>query len=159
MNLERLRDRFVSGAKATRADIEALRAIVKGDDPFDGITLVADWRICDLIPDVVDRLGDADPMVRWNAVSTAFVRLRDTEHLEGCLERAVSDADAMVRGAALAGLGEALPFAERGSEISVACARTLVDTLESEEAPREFAGDAYEGILASLEVPHPSDRP
>jgi len=157
MSLEQIASEYETRGRLSTKAVSALRAMVTSDDPYSAITLVGDCRVHELASRLVELLQHGDPMVRWNATSVLFSRLKMSEYASECLRVSEEDDDSIVKCAALAGLGEIAPTVGK-PEVRAQIGHRLLEVLESDGELVEVRGAAYEGILAAIEVP-PLQRP
>lgn len=146
---------------STRAMLALKKLLVEGADPYSAITLAGDTAAFELAPLIAPYLKSPDVMVRWNAAAVLFTRFRDVQFAHHCLELLEREADTMVRGVTLSGIGELLPLLEDG-KLRKLLANKLREVFEAVDELPEMRDDAYAGIEVAVGIPErdrtPADR-
>ncbi len=150
---------FDNNGKLSNITLSKLRNLILSDKKYSAISIAADCRAISLAPEIAKALKSDEVMVRWIAISTLLSRFRLGEYAKLGLEHAQNDSDEMVKGAAIAGLGEILPIITNRFQRKE-IAKLLINLFESESDDQyiDYREDAYEGILAAMNI-SPLERP
>ncbi len=135
----------------TKNMIDKLRYFLlegNSEEAYDIISIAADYRIHELIPDIARHLHSSDDMTRWLATSNLFTRFISSEYAGECLAL-MDDSDGAVQGAAIVGAGHILAYVN-DPDLQQNMAQKILNDLHDQNELTCKA--AYEAILVSLGV-------
>lgn len=157
--LNEVTQEFESNQKLSDLSLSKLKQLILGNNSYSAISTAADCNAVSLAPAIAKSLKSEKIMDRWIAISVLLGRFRLKEYAREGLHHAKYDSDRMVKGAAIAGLGEILSIIEEKS-LSKDIAILQIDIFENEPDNEfiDYREDAYEGILAGMDI-SPLERP